>query len=113
MRYVEFPALTVLQLSAAPCDDSSFISIAKLTLSGTQAAIAALNSLQTNFAIVEELKKSTSREDINKRSLPETVEWLRRIGYKVRKAHVLFYMIRNYSGADIVFNFSSPPIWTA
>ncbi|KAJ5389563.1 Folylpolyglutamate synthase [Penicillium cataractarum] len=47
-----------------------------------EAAIAALNSLQTNFAIVEELKKSTSREDLNKRSLPETVEWLRRIGYK-------------------------------
>ncbi|KAJ5175250.1 Folylpolyglutamate synthase [Penicillium canariense] len=48
-----------------------------------EAAIAALNSLQTNFAIVEELRKSRSREDMNKRSLPETVEWLRRIGYKV------------------------------
>ncbi|KAJ5480804.1 Folylpolyglutamate synthase [Penicillium diatomitis] len=47
-----------------------------------EAAIGALNSLQTNFAIVEELRKSTSREDMNKRSLPETIEWLRRIGYK-------------------------------
>ncbi|KAJ5895210.1 Folylpolyglutamate synthase [Penicillium taxi] len=45
-----------------------------------EAAIAALNSLQTNFAIVEELRNS--RQDINERSLPETVEWLRRIGYK-------------------------------
>ncbi|KAJ5675603.1 Folylpolyglutamate synthase [Penicillium macrosclerotiorum] len=47
-----------------------------------EAAISALNSLQTNYAIVEELRKTTSREDMNKRSLPETVEWLRRIGYK-------------------------------
>ncbi|PYH92338.1 tetrahydrofolylpolyglutamate synthase [Aspergillus ellipticus CBS 707.79] len=47
-----------------------------------EAAIAALNSLQTNFAVVEEMKKSVSRQDMNLRSLPETVEWLRRIGYQ-------------------------------
>ncbi|KAJ5225373.1 Folylpolyglutamate synthase [Penicillium chermesinum] len=47
-----------------------------------ESAIAALNSLQTNYAIVEELRKSTSRKDMNERSLPETVEWLQRIGYK-------------------------------
>ncbi|KAJ5096067.1 hypothetical protein NUU61_005423 [Penicillium alfredii] len=47
-----------------------------------EAAIAALNSLQTNYAIVKELRKSTTREEMNERSLPETVEWLRRIGYK-------------------------------
>ncbi|PYH36370.1 tetrahydrofolate synthase [Aspergillus neoniger CBS 115656] len=47
-----------------------------------EAAIAALNSLQTNFAVVEELRKSVSRKDMNLRSLPETVEWLRRIGYQ-------------------------------
>ncbi|KAJ5408967.1 Folylpolyglutamate synthase [Penicillium cosmopolitanum] len=46
-----------------------------------EAAITALNSLQTNYAIVEELRRSTSRQEINERSLPETVEWLRRIGY--------------------------------
>jgi folylpolyglutamate synthase len=47
-------------------------------------AIAALNSLQTNYAIVEQLRKSKSPADQNARSLPETVEWLRRIGYTVR-----------------------------
>ncbi|CAI7578581.1 Folylpolyglutamate synthase [Penicillium manginii] len=46
-----------------------------------EAAITALNSLQTNYAIVEELRRSTSRQEMNERSLPETVEWLRRIGY--------------------------------
>ncbi|KAE8152859.1 Mur ligase [Aspergillus avenaceus] len=45
-----------------------------------EAAIAALNSLQTNFAIVQQLRDS--REDMNLRSLPETIEWLRRIGYQ-------------------------------
>ncbi|KAJ5734398.1 Folylpolyglutamate synthase [Penicillium malachiteum] len=47
-----------------------------------EAAIAALNSLQTNYAIVEELRKSVSRKEMNERSIPETVEWLQRIGYK-------------------------------
>lgn len=46
----------------------------------------ALNSLQTNYAIVEELRKSVSRKEMNERSIPETVEWLQRIGYKVRAA---------------------------
>ncbi|OQD73735.1 hypothetical protein PENDEC_c014G06092 [Penicillium decumbens] len=45
-------------------------------------AIAALNSLQTNYAIVEQLRKSQSPASQNARSLPETVEWLRRIGHK-------------------------------
>ncbi|KAJ5659312.1 Folylpolyglutamate synthase [Penicillium longicatenatum] len=47
-----------------------------------EAAIVALNSLQTNYAIVEELRKSVSRKEMNERSIPETVEWLQRIGYK-------------------------------
>ncbi|OQE39259.1 hypothetical protein PENCOP_c007G03887 [Penicillium coprophilum] len=47
-----------------------------------EAAIASLNSLQTNFAIVEAFKKSKTRQEINESSLPETVEWLKRIGYK-------------------------------
>ncbi|KAJ5273438.1 Folylpolyglutamate synthase [Penicillium angulare] len=47
-----------------------------------EAAITALNSLQTNYAIVEELRKSVSRKEMNERSIPETVEWLGRIGYK-------------------------------
>jgi hypothetical protein len=51
-----------------------------------QAAITALNSLQTNYAIVEELRKAKSRDEINERSIPEMVEWLERIGYKVRRS---------------------------
>lgn len=51
-----------------------------------QAAITALNSLQTNYAIVEELRKAKSRDDVNERSIPEMVEWLERIGYKVRRS---------------------------
>ncbi|OQE30998.1 hypothetical protein PENFLA_c002G02730 [Penicillium flavigenum] len=45
-------------------------------------AIASLNSLQTNYAIVEALRKSKTRQEMNELSLPQTVEWLRRIGYK-------------------------------
>ncbi|KXG53749.1 Folylpolyglutamate synthase, eukaryota [Penicillium griseofulvum] len=47
-----------------------------------EAAITSLNSLQTNYAIVEAFKKSKTRQQINDSSLPETVEWLKRIGYK-------------------------------
>ncbi|KAB8239712.1 tetrahydrofolate synthase [Aspergillus alliaceus] len=47
-----------------------------------EAAIAALNSLQTNFAVVQQLRESGDRRQMNLRSLPETVEWLRRIGYQ-------------------------------
>lgn len=54
-----------------------------------QDAIAALNSLQTNFAIVEELRRTQSRKEMNERSIPETVEWLRRIGYQVRRPNLL------------------------
>ncbi|KAL4869420.1 hypothetical protein BDV12DRAFT_167736 [Aspergillus spectabilis] len=46
------------------------------------AAIAALNLLQSNFSIVQEFNKPANRHALNIRSLPETVEWLRRIGYQ-------------------------------
>ncbi|KAL4878426.1 Mur ligase [Aspergillus karnatakaensis] len=46
------------------------------------AAIAALNLLQSNFQIVQQFNKPETRHELNLRSLPETVEWLRRIGYK-------------------------------
>ena len=49
-----------------------------------QDAITTLNSLQTNFATVEAIRKSKSRDDMNKYSIPEAIEWLRRIGYQVR-----------------------------
>lgn len=71
-----------------------------------QAAIAALNSLQTNFAVVEELRKS--RKDMNLLSIPETVEWLRRIGYQVR---VLPRIMLSSSSVDSVpFLVHSPRI---
>ncbi|KAL4787384.1 Mur ligase [Aspergillus varians] len=46
------------------------------------AAISALNLLQSNFAIVQEFNKPENRHALNLRSLPETIEWLRRIGYQ-------------------------------
>ncbi|KAL2808613.1 Mur ligase [Aspergillus granulosus] len=46
------------------------------------AAIAALNLLQSNFSLVQEFNKPATRHELNQRSLPETVEWLRRIGYQ-------------------------------
>ncbi|KAJ5308984.1 hypothetical protein N7508_004363 [Penicillium antarcticum] len=45
-----------------------------------EAAISSLNSLQSNYAIVEQVRKSGKA--LNELSLPETVEWLRCIGYK-------------------------------
>ncbi|KAJ0419295.1 hypothetical protein BJY00DRAFT_165548 [Aspergillus carlsbadensis] len=47
------------------------------------AAIAALNLLQSNFSLVQEFNKPATRHELNQRSLPETVEWLRRIGYQL------------------------------
>ncbi|KAL3474663.1 Mur ligase [Aspergillus californicus] len=46
------------------------------------AAIAKLNLLQSNFSIVQEFNKPETRHALNLRSLPETLEWLRRIGYQ-------------------------------
>lgn len=59
------------------------LQVSRADREGYQDAIAALNSLQTNFAIIEELRKSNKRGDLNKLSIPEMVEWLRRIGYQV------------------------------
>ena len=45
------------------------------------AAVRALNSLQSNFSIVEAIRKMGP--GWNKRALPEMRSWVRRIGYKV------------------------------
>jgi folylpolyglutamate synthase len=45
------------------------------------AAVAALNGLQSNFSIVEAIRKSGPGS--NKRSIPDMVNWTRRIGYEV------------------------------
>ncbi|TGZ82190.1 putative tetrahydrofolylpolyglutamate synthase [Ascodesmis nigricans] len=42
-------------------------------------AVRALNSLQSNFAILTAIK--ASRMDMNAQAIPEMIEWVRRIGY--------------------------------
>lgn len=41
----------------------------------------ALNSLQSNFATIEAVRKSGNRKNV--RGILEMAEWARRIGYKV------------------------------
>ncbi|KAL1965908.1 hypothetical protein VTN77DRAFT_5041 [Rasamsonia byssochlamydoides] len=43
-------------------------------------AIVALNSLQSNFAIVDAIRKSG--RGMNQQAIPEMIEWCRRIGYE-------------------------------
>ena len=45
------------------------------------AAVAALNTLQSNFSIVEAIKKKGP--GWNKQALPEMRDWVCRIGYEV------------------------------
>jgi hypothetical protein len=45
------------------------------------AAVAALNTLQSNFSVIEAFKKLGPGR--NHEALPEMREWLRRIGYEV------------------------------
>ncbi|KAF2751874.1 FolC bifunctional protein [Sporormia fimetaria CBS 119925] len=44
------------------------------------AAVAALNTLQSNFAIVDAIRKSG--RGMNKQAIPEMIEWCRKIGYE-------------------------------
>ncbi|ORY00443.1 Mur ligase [Clohesyomyces aquaticus] len=44
------------------------------------AAVAALNTLQSNFSIVDAIRKSG--KGMNKQAIPEMIEWCRRIGYQ-------------------------------
>lgn len=58
------------------------IAFARLTERATsQAAIAALNSLQSNSAIVDAIRKSG--RGMNKDAISEMIEWCRRVGYEV------------------------------
>jgi len=52
-----------------------------------QAAVAALNTLQSNFSIVDAIRKSG--KGMNKQAIPEMLEWCRKIGYKVCRAEVV------------------------
>ncbi|KAF2020347.1 FolC bifunctional protein [Aaosphaeria arxii CBS 175.79] len=44
------------------------------------AAVAALNTLQSNFSVVDAIRKSG--KGMNKLAIPEMLEWLKKIGYK-------------------------------
>ncbi|KAF2110442.1 putative tetrahydrofolylpolyglutamate synthase [Lophiotrema nucula] len=44
------------------------------------AAVAALNTLQSNFSIVDAIRKSG--KGMNKQAIPEMLEWCRKIGYE-------------------------------
>jgi len=46
-----------------------------------QAAVTALNTLQSNFSIVDAIRKSG--QGMNKQAIPEMLEWCRKIGYEV------------------------------
>ena len=46
-----------------------------------KAAVAALNTLQTNFAVIEAFKKSG--QDRNKFAIPEMLDWCGKAGYEV------------------------------
>lgn len=46
-----------------------------------QAAVTALNTLQSNFAIVDAIRKSGL--GMNKNAIPEMLEWFRKAGYEV------------------------------
>jgi hypothetical protein len=47
----------------------------------SQAAVAALNTLQSNFSIVDAIRKSG--RGMNKQAIPEMIEWCHKIGYEV------------------------------
>ena len=46
-----------------------------------QDAVSALNTLQSNFSVIDAIRKSGQM--INENSMPEMIEWCRRIGYEV------------------------------
>ena len=46
-----------------------------------QDAVAALNTLQSNFSIVDAIRKSG--RGMNKQAIPEMIDWCQRTGYEV------------------------------
>jgi hypothetical protein len=45
------------------------------------AAVAALNTLQSNFSIVDAIRKSG--KGMNQNAIPEMIEWVKKTGYEV------------------------------
>lgn len=58
-----------------------FKSLLKSTTDSCQDAVAALNTLQSNFAVVDAIRKSG--KSMNQQAIPEMIEWTQRIGYQV------------------------------
>jgi hypothetical protein len=56
--------------------------ITKLTNTPLKGAVTALNTLQSNFAIVDAIRKSG--RGMNQQAIPEMIDWCRKIGYEVR-----------------------------
>ncbi|KAG4303868.1 hypothetical protein PORY_002722 [Pneumocystis oryctolagi] len=50
-------------------------------------AINALNTLQTNYDVLKTIEHS--KKNLNKESLPQMIEWLHKIGYKIDDIHKL------------------------
>ncbi len=46
-----------------------------------QDAIAALNTLQSNFSVVDAIRKSGKA--MNQQAIPEMLEWCQKLGYEV------------------------------
>lgn len=68
------------------------------------AAVAALNSLQSNFSIVEAIKKRGP--GWNKQALPEMRGWVQRIGYEV------CVKLRSIKNGHVAHMYFSRPILT-
>jgi len=54
-------------------------------LTSPKAAVTALNTLQSNYTIVKAIRDSG--RSINQNSIPEMIEWLRKVGYQVHELH--------------------------
>ena len=53
----------------------------ELPTDAQQAAVTALNTLQSNFSIVDAIRKSG--RGMNKNAIPEMLEWFKKAGYEV------------------------------
>ena len=80
------------------CKNLRYFSVARVTMSRSytvcarffvpppdadhqQDAVAALNTLQSNFTVVDAIRKSG--RSMNRQAIPEMISWCKRIGYQV------------------------------
>ncbi|USP82322.1 hypothetical protein yc1106_09596 [Curvularia clavata] len=82
-RKADAPMLTVprrLCCVRHPSAVRLYHSIAAMEKRDYAAAVAALNTLQSNFSIVDAIRKSG--RGMNKQAIPEMIEWCRKAGYE-------------------------------